>query len=80
MILYRKGASLRVRRAAAPAAPFWCATTIAPYAAKRAAPIAIDYLTLLETQRSLYQAQDDQISINQGQLQSFVQLRKALGS
>ncbi len=41
---------------------------------------AIDYLTLLETQRSLYQAQDDQISINQGQLQSFVQLRKALGS
>lgn len=41
---------------------------------------AIDYLTLLETQRSLYQAQDNQISINQGQLQSFVQLRKALGS
>jgi len=41
---------------------------------------AIDYLTLLETQRSLYQAQDSQIVINQGQLQSFVQLRKALGS
>lgn len=41
---------------------------------------AIDYLTLLETQRSLYQAQDSQIAINQGQLQSFVQLRKALGS
>jgi multidrug efflux system outer membrane protein len=41
---------------------------------------AIDYLTLLETQRSLYQAQDNQISVNQGQLQSFVQLRKALGS
>jgi len=41
---------------------------------------AIDYLTLLETQRSLYQAQDNQIAINQGQLQSFVQLRKALGS
>lgn len=41
---------------------------------------AIDYLTLLETQRSLYQAQDDQISIRQGQVQSFVQLRKALGS
>jgi outer membrane protein TolC len=35
---------------------------------------------LLETQRSLYQAQDNQISVNQGQLQSFVQLRKALGS
>ena len=29
---------------------------------------AIDYLNLLETQRSLYQAQDNQISINQGQL------------
>jgi len=41
---------------------------------------AIDYLNLLDTQRSLYQAQDSQITINQGQLQSFVQLRKALGS
>lgn len=40
---------------------------------------AIDYLTLLEAQRSLYQAQDDQIAIHQGQLQSFIQLRKALG-
>jgi len=41
---------------------------------------AIDYLTLLETQRSLFVAQDNQISINQGQLSAFVQLRKALGS
>jgi multidrug efflux system outer membrane protein len=41
---------------------------------------AIDYLTLLETQRSLYQAQDNQISINQGQLVAYVQLRKALGA
>jgi NodT family efflux transporter outer membrane factor (OMF) lipoprotein len=41
---------------------------------------AIDYLTLLETQRSLYQAQDNQIAVNQAQLQAFVQLRKALGS
>jgi len=41
---------------------------------------AIDYLNLLETQRSLYQAQDNQISINQGQLAAFVQLRKAMGS
>ncbi len=40
---------------------------------------AIDYLNLLDAQRSLYQAQDSQVSINQGQLQSFVQLRKALG-
>jgi NodT family efflux transporter outer membrane factor (OMF) lipoprotein len=41
---------------------------------------AIDYLNLLDAQRSLYQAQDSQIAISQGQLQSFVQLRKALGS
>lgn len=41
---------------------------------------AIDYLTLLETQRSLYQAQDNQIAVNEAQLQAFVQLRKALGS
>jgi len=41
---------------------------------------AIDYLNLLDTQRSLYLAQDSQITIKQAQLQSFVQLRKALGS
>jgi outer membrane protein TolC len=41
---------------------------------------AIDYLNLLDAQRTLYLAQDTQISINQAQLQSFVQLRKALGS
>jgi len=41
---------------------------------------AVDYLNLLEAQRSLYQAQDNQITINQGQLQSFVQLRKAMGT
>lgn len=41
---------------------------------------AIDYLTLLETQRSLYQAEDNQVVVNQGQLQAFVQLRKALGA
>lgn len=46
MILYRKAASLRVRRAAAPEPPFWAATTIAPYAGKRATPIAIDYVAL----------------------------------
>lgn len=40
---------------------------------------AIDYLNLLDTQRSLYVAQDSQVSIDQSQLQSFVQLRKALG-
>jgi NodT family efflux transporter outer membrane factor (OMF) lipoprotein len=41
---------------------------------------AIDYLNLLDTQRNLFLAQDSEISINQTQLQSFVQLRKALGS
>jgi len=41
---------------------------------------AIDYLTLLDTQRSLYLAQDNHISIRQAQLQSVVQLHKALGA
>jgi NodT family efflux transporter outer membrane factor (OMF) lipoprotein len=41
---------------------------------------AIDYLTLLETQRSLFQAQDSQVSVEQGRLEAFVQLRKALAS
>jgi len=41
---------------------------------------AIDYLTLLDTQRSLYLAQDNQISIRQAQLQSVVQIHKALGA
>jgi NodT family efflux transporter outer membrane factor (OMF) lipoprotein len=41
---------------------------------------AVDSLTLLDAQRSLFQAQDGEIAINQGQLQSFVQLRKALGA
>lgn len=49
MILYRKAAPLRLRRAAAPAIPFWCATAIAPYSARRATPIAIDYLALRAT-------------------------------
>jgi outer membrane protein, multidrug efflux system len=41
---------------------------------------AVDYLNLLDAQRSLYEAQDSQIAINQAQLESFVQLRKALGA
>jgi outer membrane protein, multidrug efflux system len=41
---------------------------------------AVDYLNLLETQRALYQAQDNQVAITQGQLASFIQLRKALGA
>lgn len=46
MILYRKASQLRVRRAAAPAAPFWAATTIAPYSPRRATPVAVDYVAL----------------------------------
>ncbi|MDB4982497.1 MAG: hypothetical protein JWM82_3249 [Myxococcales bacterium] len=46
MIAYRKASQLRMRRAAAPEPPFWCATTIAPYSSRRGAPIAIDYLDL----------------------------------
>lgn len=46
MILYRKASPLRIRRAIAPEPPFWAATTIAPYSAKRSTPIAIDYQTL----------------------------------
>lgn len=46
MILYRKSASLRIRRTAVPEPPYWCATTIAPYSPRRAAPVAIDYVDL----------------------------------
>ncbi|HEV7764402.1 MAG TPA: hypothetical protein VGQ76_05335 [Thermoanaerobaculia bacterium] len=49
MILYRKAAPLRVRRSVAPAPPFWSATAVAPYGARRAAPVAIDYLALRAT-------------------------------
>jgi NodT family efflux transporter outer membrane factor (OMF) lipoprotein len=41
---------------------------------------AVDYLNLLETQRSLYVAQDNQVSITEAQIASFIQLRKALGT
>ena len=46
MILYRKAQQLRIQRSPIPEPPSWAATTIAPYGAKRAAPIAIDYLEL----------------------------------
>jgi len=41
---------------------------------------SIDYLTLLETQRSLAQAEDEQIVATVAQIEAFVQLRKALGA
>ena len=46
MIIYRKSQPLRIQRSPIPAAPFWAATTIAPYGPKRAAPVAIDYVEL----------------------------------
>ena len=46
MIIYRKAQQLRVQRATVPEPPFWAATTIAPYSARRGAPVAIDYLDL----------------------------------
>lgn len=46
MIVYRKSAQLRVRRATAPEPPFWGATTVTPYSARRAAPVAIDWIDL----------------------------------
>lgn len=49
MIIYRKAQQLRILRAAVPDPPFWAATTIAPYSARRGAPVAIDYLDLRAT-------------------------------
>jgi hypothetical protein len=46
LILYRKGQPLRIRRSPAPAPPFWFRTAIAPYSARRAAPLSVDYLDL----------------------------------
>jgi hypothetical protein len=49
LIVYRKSTQLGIKRAVAPVAPFWCATTIAPYSARRAAPVSIDYIDLRAT-------------------------------
>ena len=49
MILYRKQAPLRIKRAAAPQPPFWCSSFVAPYGPRRAEPVAIDYLALRAT-------------------------------
>jgi hypothetical protein len=49
VILYRKTPQLRIRRSVAPEPPYWAATTIAPYANRRATPLAIDYLDLRAT-------------------------------
>ncbi len=44
MILYRKTPQLRIKRAAVPEPPFWFASAIVPYSARRGAPVALDYL------------------------------------
>ncbi len=46
MIVYRKSSSLRVKRALSPDPPFWGATIVSPYSARRSAPVAIDYSEL----------------------------------
>lgn len=46
MILYRKGAPLRIRRLQAPEPPFFCATQLAPYGPRRSSPVGIDFLTM----------------------------------
>ncbi len=46
MIVYRKSSQLRIRRTTAPEPPFWCATTVAPYSARRGSPVSVDYIDL----------------------------------
>jgi len=46
VILYRKASSLRIVRASVPEPPYWAASTIAPYSARRGAPVAIDFVGL----------------------------------
>ncbi len=46
MIIYRKSGQLRLRRPSAPEPPWWYATAISPYSARRAAPVSIDYIDL----------------------------------
>lgn len=46
MIIYRKASQLRLRRWAAPEPPWFCASSVAPYGARRGSPLSIDYLDL----------------------------------
>jgi hypothetical protein len=46
LIVYKKTPHLRIARVTVPEPPYWAATTIAPYSARRAEPIAIDYVDL----------------------------------
>jgi hypothetical protein len=49
LIVYRKTGHLRLQRVPIPEPPYWAATIVAPYSARRATPIAIDYLDLHAT-------------------------------
>jgi hypothetical protein len=46
LIIYRKAEALRIQRMPVPEPPYWAATTVAPYSARRGAPVSIDYLDL----------------------------------
>lgn len=46
MILYRKAPQLRIQRNAFPVPPYWAASFVSPYAARRGSPLAIDYFEL----------------------------------
>lgn len=49
MITHQKTSQLRLERATHPQAPFWQATTVAPYGAPRGQGVAINYLSLSAT-------------------------------
>lgn len=49
MIVYRKGAALKLVRHTAPDPPFWAAGTFLPYSPRRSTPVAIDWTNLIAT-------------------------------
>lgn len=52
MITHQKISQLRLERATWPQAPFWQATTVAPYGAPRGHGVAMNYLTLTATAKA----------------------------
>jgi hypothetical protein len=46
LILYKKSASLRVRRLPVPEPPWWAATLVSPYTGRRGTPVSIDYFDM----------------------------------
>ena len=55
MIIYRKTSQLRLQRVPIPEPPYWAATIIAPYGARRGDPIAIDYVDLQATRAERFE-------------------------